>query len=82
MKPANVLVTYAGSGLCARDGEWLPEAGALTGIWSRDMSLRNAPPAPLCAARLARVGSLVYKLGDLGQAVAVTERDPYEGDSR
>jgi serine/threonine protein kinase len=116
VKPANILVTYeAGAGMCVRDGGWLPEALALTGVASFDEELRAgveaelaafaasavasgaAPslpaalkaltPQPLCvgglsAERLRRMGTLVYKLGDLGQAVGCGETDPFEGDSR
>ena len=42
VKPANILVVYqAGPGMCDRDGEWLPEVCALTGIPSLDAEVLN-----------------------------------------
>lgn len=40
VKPSNILVCYGcGPGLCDIDGEWLPEATALSGLSSLDIAL-------------------------------------------
>jgi hypothetical protein len=110
--------------MCDRDGEWLPEVAALSGLPSLDDDLFrrletadsaainsgvtssmnagvNNPSSNVSSTttntatassstnvsglsfdRLRKVGRLLYKLGDLGQAVSINDRDPYEGDSR